>query len=206
VGQGAFREDLYYRLNVVNIHVPPLRERREEIRILAEHFLQKYSRQYNRTETRVSRELLERFQAYTWPGNVRELENLIKRIVLLESEEFVTQEMASRGATHNGAAAEPAPAGVADEGVVASRKPAQEAGSARGGYVAGMGLKEVAKRAVHEAERGVIKEVLEEVRWNRVEAARRLKISYKALLYKIAMYELDAAGGKKISLNKNAIS
>ncbi len=206
VGQGGFREDLYYRLNVVNIHVPPLRDRREEIPILAEHFLQKYSRQYNRAEARLSRELLERFRAYPWPGNVRELENLIKRIVLLESEEFVTQEMASKGAAGNGARVEVEPVGHNVEAVVATRKPAQEAAGSRTGWVAGMGLKEVAKRAVHEAERGVIKEVLEEVRWNRVEAARRLKISYKALLYKIAMYELDSPSGKKISLNKNVLS
>ncbi len=185
VGQGGFREDLYYRLNVVNIHVPPLRDRREEIPILAEHFLQKYSRQYNRAEARLSRELLERFQAYTWPGNVRELENLIKRIVVLESEEFVAHEMLGREAgpvvpivaRRNGAGAPKA----------AAKEPGPEQNGAvrRGGWVAGMGLKEVAKRAARDAERGVIKEVLEEVRWNRVEAARRLKISYKALLYKI---------------------
>jgi two-component system response regulator AtoC len=184
VGLGGFREDLYYRLNVVNIHVPPLRERREEIPILAEHFLQKYSRQYNRAEARLSRELLERFQAYTWPGNVRELENLIKRIVVLESEEFVAHEMLGREA---GPAV---PVVARRNGAGAPRPAAREAGPeqngiARRGWVAGMGLKEVAKRAAREAERGVIKEVLEEVRWNRVEAARRLKISYKALLYKI---------------------
>jgi DNA-binding NtrC family response regulator len=139
---------------------------------------------------------------------VRELENLIKRIVLLESEEFVTQEMAARGAAGNGARPEVEPVGHGeDAGVLPTRKPAQEAAAGgRSRWVAGMGLKEVAKRAVHEAERGVIKEVLEEVRWNRVEAARRLKISYKALLYKIAMYELDSPGGKKISLNKNVVS
>ncbi len=99
VAQGAFREDLYYRLNVVNILVPPLRERPEEIPILAEHFWQKYSRQYNRQRVRLSREILERFQTHPWPGNVRELENLVKRIVVLESEEFVTQELAAREAT-----------------------------------------------------------------------------------------------------------
>jgi two-component system response regulator AtoC len=187
VGQGGFREDLYYRLNVVNIHVPPLRDRREEIPILAEHFLQKYSRQYNRAEARLSRELLERFQAYTWPGNVRELENLIKRIVVLESEEFVAHEMLGReaapvpsnGARRNGAGA--------PRGTLAVKENGHEQNGAvkRAAWVAGMGLKEVAKRAARDAERGVIKEVLEEVRWNRVEAARRLKISYKALLYKI---------------------
>ena len=98
VAQGGFREDLYYRLNVVNILVPPLRERREEIPLLAEHFWQKYSRQYNRQRVQPVARLLERFQTHPWPGNVRELENLVKRIVVLESEEFVTQELTGRGA------------------------------------------------------------------------------------------------------------
>src|SRR5215468_5787715 len=96
VAHGLFREDLYYRLNVVNILVPPLRERPEEIPILAEHFWEKYSRQYNRQRLHLSRELLERFQAHPWPGNVRELENLVKRIVVLEIEEFVKQELTAR--------------------------------------------------------------------------------------------------------------
>ena len=76
---------------------PPLRDRPEEIPILAEHFWQKYSRQYNRALVPLSRDMLERFQIHPWPGNVRELENLVKRIVVLESEEFVTQELTGRG-------------------------------------------------------------------------------------------------------------
>ena len=192
VAQGAFREDLYYRLNVVNILVPPLRERPEEIPILAEHFCQKYTRQYNRQRVHLSRDILERFLAHSWPGNVRELENLVKRIVVLESEEFVAHELAGRdasanghvlvsGSARNGAAADktpPAPVEVKPEPVPVTPKRAPEAWN-------GLGLKEVARRAAREAEHGVIKQVLEEVRWNRMEAARRLKISYKALLYKI---------------------
>jgi len=119
VAQGGFREDLYYRLNVVNILVPPLRDRPEEIPILAEHFCQKYTRQYNRQRVLLSRDILERFLAHSWPGNVRELENLVKRIVVLESEEFVTQELMGRGSgldTINGAA-----------GIRAEREPAAAA-------------------------------------------------------------------------------
>ncbi len=193
VAQGAFREDLYYRLNVVNILVPPLRERPEEIPILAEHFWQKYTRQYNRQRVHLSRELLERFLTHSWPGNVRELENLVKRIVVLESEEFVGHELTGRetpgaangsanGSARLGAGADKATAPVreaqpdAGNGITTKRSPAAWTG---------LGLKEVARRAAREAEHGVIKQVLEEVRWNRMEAARRLKISYKALLYKI---------------------
>ena len=192
VAHGAFREDLYYRLNVVNILVPPLRERPEEIPILSEHFCQKYTRQYNRQRVHLSRDILERFLAHSWPGNVRELENLVKRIVVLESEEFVAHELAGRdaganghvpvfGIPRNGASADKAvhaPVEPKPETVPVTPKRAPEAWN-------GLGLKEVARRAAREAEHGVIKQVLEEVRWNRMEAARRLKISYKALLYKI---------------------
>jgi two-component system response regulator AtoC len=175
VREGAFREDLYYRLNVVNIHVPPLRERREEIPILVEQFWQKYSKQYNRQRGRISRALLERFMAHPWPGNVRELENMVKRIVVLESEEFVKRELVGR---------EAGAAGREDTG-----KPRKESGGEGPKRAAlgedGLGLKEIARRAAREAERGVMREVLDQVHWNRVEAARRLKISYKALLYKI---------------------
>ena len=190
VAQGLFREDLYYRLNVVNILVPPLRDRPEEIPILAEHFCQKYTRQYNRQRVHLSRDILERFLAHSWPGNVRELENLVKRIVVLESEEFVAHELAGREASSNGHAPGPAlprngatgeRGGATEtkaEGIPAAAKRPPEPWS-------GLGLKDVARRAAREAEHGVIKQVLEEVRWNRMEAARRLKISYKALLYKI---------------------
>jgi two-component system response regulator AtoC len=189
VAQGAFREDLYYRLNVVNIHVPPLRERPEEIPILAEHFWQKYSRQYNRQGAHLSRDLLERFQTYSWPGNVRELENLVKRIVVLESEEFVTHELLAKDGVA-GSSAVVARNGFRHDRPAAPVEPPQEVAAAvptRSAvvWVDGVGLKEVARRAARDAERGVIKQVLDEVRWNRVEAARRLKISYKALLYKI---------------------
>ncbi len=190
VAQGALREDLYYRLNVVNMHVPPLRARREEIPILVEQFWQKYSQQYNRSGRRISKALLERFMAYSWPGNVRELENLVKRIVVLESEEFMQQELVEREP-------EGGPGGLSGGRPEAGeRRPARAVSPAAGG-----GLKEVGRRAAREAERVVLKEVLEQVRWNRVEAARRLKISYKALLYKIEGYRLDGVErrGEKIS-------
>ena len=141
----------------------------------------------------MSRSLLERFQAYTWPGNVRELENLVKRIVVLESEEFVTHELLAKNDSAsvapramNGTGLPAAPSAPIESAAL-TPSPTPPAPAA---LVDGTGLKEVARRAAHEAERGVIKQVLEEVRWNRVEAARRLKISYKALLYKIVMYEL----------------
>jgi two-component system response regulator AtoC len=161
VRRGAFRPDLFYRLNVVSLPIPPLRERREEIPGLAEHFRARYAQEYGRRVPPLSPATLARFAAYGWPGNVRELENLVKRIVLLGSEAFVPA-----------ACPLPGPPG-------APESPAAPRG--RGGA----GLKEVARRAAREAERELIRRTLEETRWNRAEAARRLHISYKALLYKI---------------------
>jgi DNA-binding NtrC family response regulator len=134
---------------------------------------------------------------------VRELENLVKRIVVLESEEFVTQELTGRG---SGLAAINGVAGIRAEreraAATARAEPLreEEPPRKRTAWTPGVGLKDVARQAAREAEHGVIKQVLEEVRWNRVEAARRLKISYKALLYKIQMYELAIAkpAGKKL--------
>jgi two-component system response regulator AtoC len=93
VASGHFREDLYFRLNVVTINLPPLRERREEIPLLVDHFLKKYSVQYNKSAASVTQELHEQFMHYDWPGNVRQLENLIKRMVVLGTEAPIVREL-----------------------------------------------------------------------------------------------------------------
>jgi len=192
VGLCAFREDLYYRLNVVNILVPPLRDRPEEIPILAEHLWQKYTRQYNRDGDGLSCELLDRFQAHSWPGNVRELENLVKRIVVLRSEDTATQELAaSEVRSRLGGGPDPSAATALEPVTVDGARPKPNV------WTPGTGLKDFARRAAHEAERRVIKEVLDNVRWNRMEAARQLQISYKALLYKIRMYGLGDVEAQK---------
>ncbi len=98
VAEGQFREDLYFRLNVVTINMPPLRERREEIPILTDHFLKKYSVQYNKPFTAVSAELAAAFMQYDWPGNVRQLENLIKRMVVLGTEAPILKDLQSPAA------------------------------------------------------------------------------------------------------------
>jgi DNA-binding NtrC family response regulator len=105
--KGDFREDLYYRLKVIEVLVPPLRERRDEIQPLTEFFLGRYARRYNRPPRPLSEELRQRFMSYDWPGNVRELENMIKRIVVLQDESLVLQDLA-RGRAPSAAAA-PAP-------------------------------------------------------------------------------------------------
>ncbi len=174
---GLFREDLYYRLNVVAISIPPLRERREEIPVLVEYFMGRFCRQYNRDALKISGATMRLLQDYSWPGNVRELENMIKRAVVLQTEALVQQEIALRSEKPWTPKSEPgslpAPTG-------SPAAPEAE-----------MGLKDIARRAAMAAEKAVIKEVLEKVRWNRAEAARLLKISYKAMLYKIRQVGLD---------------
>jgi two-component system, NtrC family, response regulator AtoC len=179
VANGQFREDLYYRLNVVTIPIPPLRTRREEIPSLVRHFLGRFCKQYNRSTPTISPETMRLFQEYSWPGNVRELENMIRRLVVLQSELLVQEEIALRTEKPQGGPATPAPLA-----------PPRDPSPARPGR--NMGLKEIAKKAAMAAEAAAIKEVLERVRWNRAETARLLKISYKALLYKIRQCGLDS--------------
>ena len=172
VREGSFREDLYYRLNVVTLHLPPLRERRDSIPLLVDHFLRRYTREYGKRLDRLSPETLDAFMRYSWPGNVRELENMVKRMVVLGSEETVLEEIALR--------AGPLPDSSADDPLRGLPELAE--GLARGEKI---DLKAISRRAAQLAERRVIERVLEQTRWNRKEAAARLQISYKALLYKM---------------------
>ena len=132
----------------------------------------RFCRQYDRDALKISAATMRLLQDYSWPGNVRELENMIKRAVVLQTEALLQQEIALRSEKPLGSQgrggrprrARPQP----------RRLPEEE-----------LGLKDIARRAAMAAEKAVIKEVLEKVRWNRAEAARLLKISYKAMLYKI---------------------
>jgi two-component system response regulator AtoC len=166
MGAHQFREDLYYRLSVIEIRVPPLRDRREEIPVLVESFKRKFNAQYGRA-VEIPAETVRVFMEHHWPGNVRELENAVRRIVVLGSARSVHQEVLSR----IGSAGARGP--VALDGVAAAP------GRLRS-------LKEISRQAVQEAERQAIKEVLDRVHWNRTKAARLLQINYKTLLYKIA--------------------
>ena len=155
--QGEFREDLYYRLNVVEIRVPPLRERREEIPTLAAWFLAKFNAQYGR-QKQLPAETLARLRDYSWSGNVRELENAIRRLVVLSDGEQAVEALVDRR--------RPTPTDALRPLVTES-------------------LREIARRGAREAERKALAEVLERVHWNRAEASRILKVSYKTLLNKI---------------------
>ena len=155
VARGEFREDLYYRVNVVEIRVPPLRERKEEIPALASWFLEKFNAQYGR-QKQLSPETMTHLQQHSWSGNVRELENVVRRLVVLTDVEHQIEALVARGRSASGPVGQPAE-----------------------------GLREIARRAAREAERRALEEVLGRVHWNRAEAARVLKVSYKTLLHKI---------------------
>jgi two-component system, NtrC family, response regulator AtoC len=210
--RGDFREDLYYRLKVIEIVVPPLRDRRDEILPLAEFFLARYARRYNRPLRPLSDRLVQRFLEYEWPGNVRELENMIKRAVVLQDETLVFQDLARTPRTLAQAAPQPRESAPAPPAPVYAAPAAHAAPAVHPGYAAapaGHGaaaplaadsavavleepgpsanasLAEVAKHASLRAERAAIEETLHKVHWNRRKAAQQLGVSYKTLLNKI---------------------
>jgi two-component system response regulator AtoC len=188
--RGEFREDLYYRLKVIEVTVPPLRERRKEIVHLTEFFIDRYARRYNRPVRQLSEELAQLFQTYEWPGNIRELENMIKRIVILQDESLVVREMSRAPRTsvaYAGVAAGDARSATADEPDDVDEGPDEEPQPDVPVAMAPAGsrLADVAKAAALKAERAIIEDTLNQVQWNRRRAAEQLGVSYKTLLNKI---------------------
>jgi two-component system response regulator AtoC len=202
--RGDFREDLYYRLKVIEAYVPPLRERRDEIAKLTDFFLAKYSQRYNRPVRAISDELRQRFSSYEWPGNVRELENMIKRFVILQDESLVIRELSRPRLVPNPPPIEPAPpafhapptaatpppqfvppppAAAAAPAEAEDEEEAEAAPPPAG--TDGRRLSDVAREAALSAERTVIADTLRQVHWNRRKAAQLLGVSYKTLLNKI---------------------
>ena len=158
VENGTFRQDLFYRINVVNLVLPPLRDRLVDIPQLVDYFLDYHNEKYNAKARPLSSQALRMMQNYTWPGNIREMENLIKRYVILGTEETITSELVVRNQT--------------------SFNPFIPVDG-------NLSLKKVTRDAVRELERQVILKALQAHNWNRKKAARALSISYRALLYKI---------------------
>jgi two-component system response regulator AtoC len=189
--QGEFREDLYYRLKVIEVTVPPLRERRNEIFHLSEFFINRYARRYNRPVRQLSEELARLFMTYEWPGNIRELENMIKRIVILQDESLVVREMSRAPRSLTAYATAGVGAGQGRVGPIPvepeefEAPPDEEPAVEEVAVPVSSRLADVAKAAAVKAERTIIEDTLQQVHWNRRRAAEQLGVSYKTLLNKI---------------------
>lgn len=160
IEEGRFRQDLFYRINVVTVHLPALRERSGDIQSLVRHFVEQYSRKYGSQVQLPSEYALRLLQRHHWPGNIRELSNLIERYTILGSEDAITNELLK---------AVPA-------------APRTDTDSYASGSIP---MKSITRQSVQELERKIILRALIAHRWNRKRAAQDLKISYRALLYKI---------------------
>jgi len=162
VAKGEFREDLYFRLNVIRIEVPPLRERKEDIPLLCNQLFEQHRIKYAREAREIPRELLEAFLRFDWPGNIRQLESAIKRFLILPDLEGALLELKTRAT----------PDGI----------PAREKTT----------LKEVSARAAEEAEKQVVLQALENTNWNCKQVARDLDVCYKTLLNKLRKWQISA--------------
>ncbi len=182
VAEGTFREDLYYRLNVIRIEIPPLRERREDIAPLCTFLINLYSNRYKRPVREIPPDVMEAIENYSWPGNVRQLENIIKRFVILPDVKVVLGDLVEPETSHEAA---PAARAVAASSAAVSA-PAMELPKDHAS------LKKLSSLAAERVEREVVLRTLNEVNWNRKLAAKKLSISYKALLNKIKRWQIGA--------------
>ena len=155
---GGFREDLFYRINVVTIQLPPLRQRREDIPGLVDYFIDTQSEMFKCETKRISPAVMRILKAHDWPGNIRQLENVIKRYVVLGTEDSI------------------------HESLIEGYTDPLDQELANGGRVA---LKRITRQAVRDVERRIILKALQAHHWNRKNAAHALSISYRSLLYKI---------------------
>jgi two-component system response regulator AtoC len=158
IATGRFRADLYYRINVVCLRLPRLHKRREDIPVLAEYFRKQYENEFRKESAPLAPEMLHYLRNLDWPGNLRELSNGIARYVLIGPETAIISEPSKRGTS---------------------------AAPASGDETSAVPLKRIAKEAILNMERAVILETLRANQWNRRKTAQSLKISYRALIYKI---------------------
>lgn len=173
VEDGRFRRDLYFRLNVIFIGLPPLRDRREDISILKEHLVEKYSSLYSRQPIKFSKDLCSLFEDYHWPGNVRELESAVKTCIALGNESLTLEDLRKKCKTprKRRKAWKPPPTLQQDIGRIS--------------------LKEISRQVAQEAEKEVIAETLIQAKGNKKAASQLLAISYKSILTKIKQYGLE---------------
>jgi len=162
VEDGRFREDLYFRLKVVPIHLPPLRERREDIPLLADHFLKDASRRFNRPALQFDKDVFRYFQAYAWPGNVRELKHLVERLAVVAEDDNVSSKDLPENLTATTAAAANVLIQLPDDGI-----------------------------DLEEVEREILRQALEKHGWNQTRTAQYLNVTRSALIYRMQKYGLQ---------------
>ncbi|HKW16957.1 MAG TPA: sigma-54 dependent transcriptional regulator [Terriglobales bacterium] len=181
LGEDRLREDFYYRLSAFTVHVPSLRQRRDEVRLLLQHFMHKLARHYGLPAREFSPAVLDACQRHSWPGNVRELESFVKRYLMIGDEEL---SLVDPGASLSGQNFTPVHSGV----------PGHKNGHSHYGEPnGGKSLKSLVRDVKTEAERNAIAAALEKTGWNRKAAARMLKVSYRTMLYKIEQYQMSAS-------------
>ena len=183
VRKGTFRKDLFYRLNIIHIKAPPLRERKDDILFLVNYFMDKYCFEFKKEPLEISDNVTNLFIEYPWPGNVRELENVIRLAIILRDWRFAFKEL-----------------NVAARGLKDEKRLFEEHGLSPMDWDdnkikeyfndSDFSLKKISKAYVSEAERQAILETLKETHWNRKKAAQLLKVSYKTLLNRIEEFDL----------------
>jgi two-component system response regulator AtoC len=171
ISEGRFREDLYYRLNVVPIALPPLRDRKDDIPPLVQHFIEKYDRRLGKKVERMEDEALALLLRYSWPGNIRELENLMERSVLFADGPVITAENLPESLVERTPGPSTPIAAVGPLGAIAAPS--------------GASMKEIVRQAQAELERELIARALEGTGGNVTRAAKRLQISRKSLQVKM---------------------
>jgi two-component system response regulator AtoC len=203
IADGQFREDLFFRLNVISITLPALRERPDSIPLIADYFMRKYSDTYKRPVAPLPASMLQQFMEYPWPGNIREMENVIQRMVILgieASSREISQMLSAPIVRRSLPASASSPAFAQQPTIVQARSAsAERAVAADTGVPAASSrpkekmasLKDAARNAAQQVERDLILDSLRRMRWNRKETAKLLGVSYKTLLAKIRENGLD---------------
>jgi len=209
VSRGEFREDLYFRLDVVRIKVPPLRERKDEIMFLSNYFVKKYGKKYSSPVEELPSDVMQTFLAHDWPGNVRQLENAVKRYLILPGRNLRIADLKESPcpqplSTPKACDAEPQKAlSVAMKEPFFVQDPAQTPHPFPGKFES---LKQVSALAAERAEKEIVLWMLEQTNWNRKLAAHRLNICYKALLNKISKWKIRRPPSSSTGTNRGGRS
>jgi len=181
INKANFREDLFYRLNEITVFLPPLRDRLGDVSLLANHFVDKYNKLYQRETMQLSQGVIDRLSSMPWPGNVRQLENLIKQVVVRGDESIIDDLLVNQTGSDS----------MSPQPVVTGHMPSSVPAGTNTAEPESYSLKKVVAEAVSREEKRLISKVLARTNWNRRKAADILEISYRSLLYKIKEYGLN---------------